>query len=62
MVSECEDGVQAGSDPTWSATQVGVRGVKVGLGGQDDSVSGDDQGVENTSLSISKRGWMAWFD
>ena len=62
MVSDCVDGVQAGSDPTWSATRVGVRGVKVGLGGQDDSVSGDDQGVENTSLSISKRGWMAWFD
>ena len=44
---------------TWSATQVGLRRVKAGLGGHDDGVSGVDEGVEETSIPISKRGRMA---
>ena len=45
---------------TWSATQVGLRRVKAGLGGHDDGVSGVDEGVEETSIPISKRGRMTW--
>ena len=44
---------------TWSATQVGLRGVKSGLGGHDAGVSGGDAGVKNTSIPITKRGRMA---
>ena len=47
---------------TWSATQVGLRGVKAGLGGHDDGVSGDDEGVEKASIPLWKRGRMAWSD
>ena len=45
-VSDGVIGVQAGSDTTWSATQVGLRTVKAGLGGQDDGVSGVDGVLE----------------
>ena len=44
---------------TWSATQVGLRPVKAGLGGHDDGVSGGDAGVEDTSIPLRKRGRMA---
>ena len=44
---------------TWAATQVGLRRVKSGLGGHDDGVSGVDEGVENASIPITKRGRMA---
>ena len=47
---------------TWSATQVGLRPVKAGLGGHDDGVSGDDEGVEKASIPLRKRGRMAWSD
>ena len=36
-----------------------VRRVKAGLGGHDAGVSGVDDGVENTSFPISKRGRLA---
>ena len=41
---------------TWSATQVGLRPVKSGLGGHDAGVSGGDEGVEDTSIPILKPG------
>ena len=44
---------------TWAATQVWLRRVKAGLGGHDDGVSGDDEGVEDTSIPISQQGRMA---
>ena len=47
---------------TWSATQVCLRRVKAGLGGHDDGVSGDDEGVENASTPLWKRGRMAMSD
>ena len=47
---------------TWSATQVCLRPVKAGLGGHDDGVSGDDEGVEKASIPLWKRGRMAWSD
>ncbi len=40
---------------TWSATQLGPRPVKPGLGGHDDGVWGVDDGVENTSHLLWKR-------
>ena len=45
---------------TWSATQVGLRPVKAGLGGHDDGVSGVDEGVEKASIPLWKRGRVAW--
>ena len=47
---------------TRPATQVGVRPIKVGLGGHDDGASGVDGGVEKSSTSYSKVGPMAWSD
>ena len=44
---------------TWSATQVGLRPFKAGLGGHDAGVSGVDAGVENASIPLLKRGRMA---
>ena len=44
---------------TWPATQVGLRPVKAGLGGHDDGASGVDDGVEKSSIRISKRGRTA---
>ena len=37
---------------TWPATQVGLRGVKAGLGGHEAGVFGVDDGVENISLPL----------
>ena len=48
------------TDTTWSATQLGPRPVKPGLGGHDDGVWGVDDGVENSSLQLRKRGRTAW--
>ena len=47
---------------TWPATQVGLRPVKSGLGGHDDGVSGDDEGVERSSILLSKRRRLAVSD
>ena len=49
------------NDTTWSATQVGPRTVKAGLGGHEAGVFGVDEGVENTSIPLRKRGRMAMF-
>ena len=59
VVSEGVIGVQAGNDTTWSATQVGPRTVKAGLGGHDDCVGGVDDVVENTSIRLRKPGRLA---
>ena len=50
------------NDTTWSATQVGPRTVKGGLGGHDDGVCGVDEGVEDASLPLRKRGGMVRSD
>ena len=42
-------------DTTWSATQVGLRPVETGLGGQEEGVIGVDDGVENASPPKWKR-------
>ena len=47
---------------TWTATQVGLRLVKAGLGGHDDGAGGVDEGVENASLPLRKREQTAWLD
>ena len=47
---------------TWSATQVGLRPVKSGLGGDADGVSGDDEGVKMSSVLLSKRRRLAVSD
>ena len=52
---------KAKSDTTWLATQVGPRTVKAGLGGHEAGVFGVDEGVENTSIPLRKRGRMAMF-
>ena len=44
---------------TWSATQLGPRPVESGLGGHDDGVWGVDDGVENSSFQLRKRGRTA---
>ena len=44
---------------TLPATQVGVRRVKAGLGGHEAGVIGVDDGVDNTSLPLLKRGRTA---
>ena len=49
-------------DTTWPAIQVGLGRVKASLGGHDDGVWDVDDGVENTSLPLWKRGRMAWSD
>ena len=59
MVSDSFIGVQAGSDTTRSAMQVGLRTVKACLGGHDDGVSGVDEVVENTSILLRKPGRLA---
>ena len=41
---------------TWSATQVCLRTVESCLGGHEEGVSEVDDGVENTSTPIRKRG------
>ena len=45
-------------ETTWSATQVRLRRVKAGLGGHDDGVFWVDDGVENSSFQLRKRGRM----
>ena len=52
-------GVRAGNDTTRPATQVVLRPVESGLGGHEDGVSGDDEGVENASIPLWERGRMA---
>ena len=47
------------NDTTWSATQVGPRPVEAGLGGREEGVWGVDEGVEDASTSLRKRGRMA---
>ena len=56
------EGERAGNGTTWPATQVGPRTVKAGLGGHDDGASGVDDGVETTSIPLSKRGRSALSD
>ena len=51
--------VQAGNDTRWMATQVGPRSVGSGLGGHDAGVSGDDEGDENASTPLLRRGRLA---
>ena len=58
----CEGERTRKTDTTWSATQVGLRTVKSGLGGPDAGVSGDDEGVSMTSFPISKRGRLVMSD
>ena len=41
---------------TWSATKVWLRPVKAGLGGHEEGVFRVDEGVENTSIPLRKRG------
>ena len=50
--------VHAGSDTTRTATQVCRRPVESGLGGHEEGVFGDDDGVESSSLPLRKRGRM----
>ena len=45
-------------ETTLPATQVCVGTVESGLGGNEAGVFGDDEGVENTSLPLRKRGRM----
>ena len=47
------------SDTTCPATQLGPRPVESGLGGHDDGVWGVDDGVENSSFQLRKRGRTA---
>ena len=47
---------------TRPATQVGLRPVEAGLGGNDDGAWGVDEGVENTSTQLWKRRRSAWSD
>ena len=47
---------------TWSATKVCPGTVKSGLGGHDAGVSRVDEGVENISLPLRKRGRMVLSD
>ena len=47
---------------TWAATQVRLRHVKAGLGGQDDGVSAGVEGVENASIPLWKRRRTVWSD
>ena len=44
---------------TWSATQICPRRVESGLGGHEEGVSGVDEGVDNASLPLRKRGRSA---
>ena len=44
------------NDTTWSATQVGLRRVGSGLGGHEECVFWVDDGVEDASLPLRKRG------
>ena len=53
------DVIQAGYDARWPATQVGLRGFKSCLGGHDDGVSVDDEGVEKASIQLLERGRKA---
>ena len=59
VVSEGVEGELEGHYMTGPATQVGVRGVKAGLGGHDDCVGGVDDVVENTSIRLRKPGRLA---
>ena len=52
-------GVEGGNDTTRPATQVVLRPVESGLGGHEDGVSGDDEGVENASIPLWEQGRMA---
>ena len=49
-------GISREIDTTWSATQVGLRPIESGLGGHEEGVFRDDEGVEKTSLPLRKRG------
>ena len=44
------------------ATQVGPRPVESGLGGHEEGVFRVDEGVENTSIPLRKRGRMVLSD
>ena len=46
------DDTQAKNQPTWPATEVGLRPIESGLGGHEDGVNGVDAGVENASLPL----------
>ena len=48
--------VRVKTDTTWSATHVGLRPVESGLEGHEEGVIGVDDGVENASLLLWKRG------
>ena len=52
---------KAKSDTTWLATQVGPRTVKAGLGGHEAGVFGVDEGVDDASIPLRKRGRMGMF-
>ena len=56
------EGERAGNGTTGPATQVCPRPVGAGLGGHDDGASGVDEGVESSSLLLSKRGRSALSD
>ena len=47
---------------TWSATKVWLRPVKAGLGGHEAGVFRVDEGVENISIPLRKRGRMVLSD
>ena len=49
------DVIVAERGATRPATQVGLRPVKLGLGGHDAGVWGVDEGVEHPSLPLGKR-------
>ena len=50
---------QAGYDTTRPETHVGRRRVEGCLGGNDDGAGGVDEGVENISIPLRKRGRLA---
>ena len=52
---------RAKNDTTWPATQVCRRPLEAGLGGHNDGVFGDDEGVENGSIPLRKRGRVGRF-
>ena len=48
--------IRAENESKWTATQVGLRLVESCLGGHEEGVIGEDEGVENTSLPLWKQG------
>ena len=53
------DGDQSGCDTTRAAIHVGPRRAEGCLGGNDDGAGGVDEGVENISIPLRKRGRLA---